>query len=89
MSPKEAIDYIYNTCKDQFENDTKLFDAIVVVKRELEDSEANSHLRIYLLKMLAHYSEEIGKAVAGNDETYRLVMASKQNAIFDVLAQEY
>ena len=88
MSPKEAVDYIYNTCKDSFENDTKLLDAIVVVKRELEDSEANSCLRNYLLKKLADYSEEIGKAVADNDETRRLVMASKQSAIFDVLAQK-
>lgn len=89
MNPKEAIDYIYNTCKDQFENDTKLFDAIVVVKRELEDSKANPHLHNYLLKMLADYSEEVGKAVADNDETRRLVMASKQSAIFDVLAQKF
>lgn len=88
MDTKEAIDYIYNTYKGQFKDDTKLFDAIVVVKRELEDSKANSDLRYYLLEMLAHYSEEVGKAIADKDETRQLIMASKQSAIFDVLAQK-
>ena len=89
MGPKEAINYIYTTYKDHFKDDTKLFDAIVVVKRELEDSEANSRLRIYLLKVLADYSEEVGKAIADKDETRRLIMASKQSAILDALAQKY
>ncbi len=88
MSPEEAIDYIYNTYKDHFGNDTKLFDAIVIVKRELAESNANSYLRNFLLNTLVHYSEEVGKAIADKDETRRLVMASKQSAIFDVLAQK-
>lgn len=48
---------------------------------------AKEILYTMLLSKLVHYSEEVGKAEKSNDETLRTVMASKQQAILEVLME--
>ena len=85
MTPKEAIDYIFEKRKP---NDEKLFDAIVIVKREVERSVKSKTIHGLLLSKLVHYSEQVGRLSHDDrDEDARTVMASKQQAILEVLME--
>ena len=83
----EAIDYIFEQFSKGKAND-KLFDAIVVVKRALERGDHNKSLRGLLLSKLVHYSEQVGRfSIDDRDEDARTVMASKQQALLEVLME--
>ncbi len=89
MKPREAIDYLFKI-KYILDVDTKALEALRTLDREIETPRPkDSELYVFLLSQLAHYSEEIGKAEESGDESRRTIMASKQNAIFDVLAQKF
>ena len=88
---REAVDLLFEMYKkytiDEKEN-AEWFDAIILVKRAIERGDHNKSLRGLLLSKLVHYSEQVGRfSTDDRDEGARTVMASKQQALLEVLME--
>ena len=85
---REAVDLLFEMYKkytiDEEEN-AEWFDAIILVKRAIERGDHNKSLCGLLLSKLVHYSEQVGRL--SEDEDARTVMASKQQALLEVLME--
>ena len=85
MKAVDLLFKMYNKYTIDEEENAEWLDAIVVVKRAIEKGYHYKNMRGLLLSKLVHYSEQVGSS---RDEGTRTVMASKQQALLEVLMED-